>query len=78
MAHTKARFFSRTALIVSTLFMTTASVPAFVAAQTHSATLTLKVTGAHNTKGKIGIALFQDATGFPEDASRAFRAQPGQ
>lgn len=47
-------------------------------AQTKSTTtLTVRVTGARNTKGKIGVALFQDATGFPGDTSRALRIQQG-
>jgi uncharacterized protein (DUF2141 family) len=39
------------------------------------ATLTVKVAGARNTKGKIGSALFQKPHGFPEDASNAVRAR---
>jgi uncharacterized protein (DUF2141 family) len=39
------------------------------------ATLTIKVAGARNIKGKIGIALFQERRGFPEDTSNAVRAQ---
>jgi uncharacterized protein (DUF2141 family) len=35
----------------------------------------LKVIGARNPKGKIGVALFQQAAGFPEDTSKAIRAQ---
>lgn len=38
-------------------------------------TVTIKVVGARNAKGKVGVALFQDATGFPEDASKATRQQ---
>ncbi len=47
-----------------------------LAAQTQPiTTLTIKITGARNAKGKIGVALFQQATGFPEDTSKAVRAQ---
>jgi uncharacterized protein (DUF2141 family) len=38
-------------------------------------TLTVRVTGARNTKGKIGVTLFQDAQGFPDDTSKAIRQQ---
>jgi uncharacterized protein (DUF2141 family) len=37
--------------------------------------LTIKVAGARNARGKIGVALFQNAAGFPEDASKAVRQQ---
>lgn len=38
-------------------------------------TLTVRVTGARNNKGKIGVTLFQNAQGFPDDTSKAFRQQ---
>jgi uncharacterized protein (DUF2141 family) len=38
-------------------------------------TLTVRVTGARNTKGKIGVTLFQNAQGFPEDTSKAIRQE---
>jgi len=37
--------------------------------------LTVRVTGARNTKGKIGVTLFQSAQGFPDDTSKAIRQQ---
>ena len=40
-----------------------------------TATLTVRVTGARNTKGKIGIRLFQDAKSFPDHAANAIRQQ---
>ena len=40
-----------------------------------TATLTVRVTGARNSKGKIGVTLFQNAQGFPDDTSKAFRQQ---
>src|SRR5215510_6399817 len=40
-----------------------------------TSTLTIKVIGARNAKGKLGVALFKDADGFPEDTSKAFRQQ---
>jgi len=38
-------------------------------------TLTVRVTGARNTKGKIGVTLFQNARGFPDDTSKAIRQE---
>lgn len=38
-------------------------------------TLTVRVTGARNTKGKIGVTLFQNAQGFPDDTSKAIRQE---
>jgi uncharacterized protein (DUF2141 family) len=40
-----------------------------------TATLTVRVTGARNAKGKIRAALFQDAKAFPNDASKAVHTQ---
>ena len=40
-----------------------------------TATLAVRVTGARNTKGKIGVTLFQNAEGFPDDVSKAMRQQ---
>jgi uncharacterized protein (DUF2141 family) len=37
--------------------------------------LTIKVIDARNAKGKVGVALFREARGFPEDTSKAVRAQ---
>ena len=37
--------------------------------------LTIKVVGARNAKGKIGVALFQAPEGFPDRASAAFRSE---
>lgn len=41
-------------------------------------TLTIKVTGARNAKGRIGIALFQGEAGFPGDTSKALRVQQAE
>lgn len=41
-------------------------------------TLTIRVVGASNAGGEIRVALFQNAQGFPADASKAFRTQPAQ
>jgi uncharacterized protein (DUF2141 family) len=43
--------------------------------QRDTRTVTIKVSGARNAKGQLGVALFQDAAGFPEDASKAVRVQ---
>jgi uncharacterized protein (DUF2141 family) len=37
--------------------------------------LTIKVVGARNAKGKIGVALFQDPSGFPDKGAAALRSQ---
>ncbi len=49
--------------------------PLLEAQSTGTATLTVHVIGARNTKGKIRAALFRGAEGFPNDASRAIHAQ---
>ena len=50
-----------------------------VPAQTQdTSTLTIRITGARNTKGQIGVTLFRDAQGFPDDTSRAIRQQSVQ
>jgi len=42
---------------------------------TRTSTLTVKVVGARNAKGKLGIALFKGAEGFPEDESKMVQPQ---
>jgi uncharacterized protein (DUF2141 family) len=44
----------------------------------NTGTLTVRVVGAHNASGEIRVALFQNAEGFPGDASKAFRTQQAQ
>jgi uncharacterized protein (DUF2141 family) len=44
-------------------------------AQSGTATLTIRVTGARNTRGRIALALFQSGAGFPGDSSKAVRLQ---
>jgi uncharacterized protein (DUF2141 family) len=66
------RWFARLSALVAILLWQPWSSPA----QTKdTGTLTVRVTGARNTKGKIGVTLFQDARGFPDDPSKAFRQQ---
>jgi uncharacterized protein (DUF2141 family) len=45
---------------------------------TEKGTLTVRVAGARNTKGKIGVTLFQSAGGFPDDTSKAIRQQSAE
>jgi uncharacterized protein (DUF2141 family) len=40
-----------------------------------TSTLTVRIFGARNTKGKIGVTLFQDAEAFPDDTSKAVQQQ---
>ncbi len=49
--------------------------PSHTAQTNDTATLTVRVTGARNTKGKIWVTVFQDAQGFPDNASKAIRQQ---
>jgi uncharacterized protein (DUF2141 family) len=49
--------------------------PSLAAETNDTATLTVRVTGARNTKGKIWVTVFQDAQGFPDDPSKAVRHQ---
>ena len=47
-----------------------------IPAQTSTnATLTVRIVGARNAKGKIRVALFRSAEGFPGDASKALRLE---
>jgi uncharacterized protein (DUF2141 family) len=57
------------------VFLLWAPFPSITAQTKDMTTLTVRVTGARNTKGKIGVTLFQDAQGFPDDASKAIRQQ---
>ena len=41
-------------------------------------TLVIKVTGARNAKGRIGIAVFRGEAGFPGDTSKALRVQQAE
>jgi len=86
MASTNSRLRYRMAAIVvlsGLSLLTTTRFPRPLAAQTPArpangqptATLTIKITGARNAKGQVGVALFQEAKGFPEDASNAIRRQ---
>jgi uncharacterized protein (DUF2141 family) len=67
----------RIATLSAGLFLTLASrfSPVPDAQSTGTATLTVRVIGARNTKGKIRAALFRGTEGFPNDASRAVHTQ---
>jgi len=69
--------FLRIATLFAGLFLSlTPRFSALLEAQsTGSATLTVHVIGARNTKGKIRAALFRRAEGFPNDASKASHTQ---
>jgi uncharacterized protein (DUF2141 family) len=56
-------------------FLLWAPFPSLTAQTKDTGTLTVRVTGARNTKGKIGVTLFQDAQGFPDDTSKAVRQE---
>jgi uncharacterized protein (DUF2141 family) len=49
--------------------------PSLNAQTKDTGTLKVRISGARNTKGKIGVTLFQNAEGFPDDASKAIRQQ---
>lgn len=59
-------------------FLLWASSPSLDAQTRDTTTLTVRVTGARNAKGKIGVTLFQEAQGFPDDASKAMRQQSAE
>jgi uncharacterized protein (DUF2141 family) len=65
----RSKFLAVLALVVAALI---SRVPAQTSANT---TLTIRVIGARNDKGKIRVALFRSAEGFPGDASKAFRLE---
>ena len=67
---------SRLALTSAVLvFLQWVHFPSLAAQTNDTATLTVRVAGARNTKGKIWVTVFQDAQGFPDDPSKAVRQQ---
>ena len=73
---TYRRFRIIAALSLGALFTMAFAFPTPLKAQmTGTANLTVRVTGARNTKGKIRVALFRDSKGFPNDASHAVHTQ---
>lgn len=69
--------FLHLAILSVGLLLTTISrfSPPLEAQSAGTATLTVHVTAARNTKGKIRAALFRSAEGFPNDASRAVQTR---
>src|SRR5580698_4315363 len=65
----RSRFLAVLALVVAVLI---SRLPAQTPTNT---TLTVRIVGARNAKGKIRVALFRSAEGFPGDASKAFRRE---
>ena len=47
-------------------------------AQSGTATLTIRVAGVRNDKGRIALALFHSEAGFPGDRSKAVRLQQSE
>ena len=68
---------NRLVVLIALLCVVFPMTPAqFIPAQGQSTTaLTIRVVGIRNGKGKIGIALFQNADGFPDNTSNALRQQ---
>ena len=72
----RARFLSKPmSLFLVLLLLFTVPLPA---QSPNSATLTIHIVNARNTKGVVRVALFQTAEGFPGDASKALRTQPAK
>ncbi len=46
--------------------------------QPGTATLTIRIIGVRNNKGRIALALFQSEAGFPGDSSKAMRLQQAE
>jgi uncharacterized protein (DUF2141 family) len=65
----RTRFLAVLALVVAALI---SRLPAQSLA---NATLTVRVIGARNAKGKIRVAVFRSAEGFPGDTSKAIRLE---
>lgn len=64
-----------TAVMVMTLVL---SVSAPIVAQSATSTLTIRIIGARNNKGRIALAVFQSEAGFPGDSSKALRLLEGE
>jgi uncharacterized protein (DUF2141 family) len=67
---------NRVALVLGILcsFVSLGLVPA-PAQSSQTSTLTVHINGARNTKGKIGVLLFQSPDGFPSEPSKAIRQE---
>jgi uncharacterized protein (DUF2141 family) len=62
-------------LVTLTFLLLWAPFPSLTAQTKDTRTLTVRVMGARNTKGKIGVTLFRNAQGFPDDTSKAIRRE---
>jgi uncharacterized protein (DUF2141 family) len=49
-----------------------------VMAQSGTATVSVRVAGARNSKGRIALALFPSEAGFPGDSSKAIRTEQAE
>jgi uncharacterized protein (DUF2141 family) len=67
----------RTALrsTMLTLVITLLMLSIQLTAQSGTATLTIRVTGARNARGRIALAVFRSQGGFPGDSSKAIWTQ---
>jgi uncharacterized protein (DUF2141 family) len=63
------RLASTTVMLATLILALSTPLPA----RTGTATLTIRVKGARNSKGRIALALFQSEAGFPGDSSKAIR-----
>jgi uncharacterized protein (DUF2141 family) len=73
----RPRFQNRS--IFAILIMVSFLFTGLLRAQTsNSAALTVRVVHARNANGVIRVALFQNADGFPGDATKALRAEPAK
>lgn len=52
--------------------------PTRLVSQPGTATVTVRVTGARNNKGRVLLALFQSEAGFPGDSTKAIRTQQAE
>ena len=65
----------RTRFLVVLALVVAALISRIPAQTSTNATLTVRIVGARNAKGKIRVALFRSAEGFPGDASKALRLE---
>lgn len=67
---------ARYAVALQGLLIAALQLPGSLTGQSReTSTLIVQVTNARSSKGRIAIALFQEASGFPGDSSKALRLQ---
>jgi len=76
--NSRAQSRSEKALVNVVMLLSLLLLPPLSAQSLNTGTLTVRVVNASNTSGEIRVALFQNAQGFPGDASKAFRTQRAQ